>query len=654
MGIFKSIKISMQTALIGLIALVGFVIVGGIYVINSSIQHDLQETQLHETKGVSYVNAIKIGFLQERRNEKDFLLRKLMKYADRHQKVADEVLPNFDLLKTIHQEPDEQKLITEMHEGFVAYVDAFHHLVKTWQTIGLTPKDGLRGKLRKAVATVEGELKKFDQPRLTVIMLMMRRHEKDFFMRLDPKYIKRQDQRMAEFDTLLATSDIPDAEKSNIKNLLDVYLTSFKEVADLMLQEGADRKKMSKLYAEVEPKLDFLDEKGTADAEAATVELEHNIEMTFAEIMASMVGIAILVLALGTLIGRGISSPIGGMTESMSRLADGHLDTEVPSQDYGNELGRMASAVQVFKEHAIEVKQLEAEQKANEERQAQEKRDMMLKMADEFEGSVGGVVNSVSSSATEMQSSATTLSATAEQTSKQSTTVAAASEEASSNVQTVASAAEELSSSIAEISRQVAQSTQISSTAVAEVEGANTQVQGLADAARKIGEVVALITDIADQTNLLALNATIEAARAGEAGKGFAVVASEVKNLANQTAKATEEISSQIGGIQHATDDAVQAIGSIGGIINQMNEIASTIAAAVEEQGAATQEIARNVEQASAGTGEVSSNIAGVTQAAAETGEAANQMLGAANELSRQSEVLRGEVDKFLANIRNG
>ena len=211
-----------------------------------------------------------------------------------------------------------------------------------------------------------------------------------------------------------------------------------------------------------------------------------------------------------------------------------------------------------------------------------------------------------------------------------------------------------MSSSISEISRQVAQSTQIASTAVTEVDGANEKVQGLADAANKIGEVVALITDIADQTNLLALNATIEAARAGEAGKGFAVVASEVKNLANQTAKATEEISSQIGGIQAATDDAVTAIGSIGGTIAQMNEIASTIAAAVEEQGAATQEIARNVEQAAGGTNEVSSNIATVNSAADETGNSAQHMLEAAGDLSEQAKILRAEVDAFLTNIRSG
>ncbi|MCW8915070.1 MAG: methyl-accepting chemotaxis protein [Magnetovibrio sp.] len=354
------------------------------------------------------------------------------------------------------------------------------------------------------------------------------------------------------------------------------------------------------------------------------------------------------------LIIRSIVGPVNGMTVAMGALADGNLHTDIPALDKNDEIGEMAQAVQVFKDNAIRTQEMEAEAKAQKQKTEEEKIRLMMTMADDFENSVGGVVNSVSSASTEMQSSASTLSATAEQTSQQAATVAAASEEASANVQTVASASEELSSSISEISRQVVQSTQIADSAVAEIDGANEKVQGLADAANKIGEVVALITDIADQTNLLALNATIEAARAGEAGKGFAVVASEVKNLANATAKATEEISTQIGDIQGATKDAVEAIGSIGSTINQISEIAGTIAAAVEEQGAATQEIARNVEQAAAGTGEVSSNITGVNQAATETGQSAEQMLGAATELSQQSELLRGEVDKFLANIRNG
>ncbi len=371
--------------------------------------------------------------------------------------------------------------------------------------------------------------------------------------------------------------------------------------------------------------------------------------MKFAGIFVALV---LFVLILSISIGRGISHSICSMTQVMWGLSHGALDIDVPSQERKDEIGRMAEAVQVFKDNALEVQRLEEEKIANEKRTAEEKHAMMMQMADDFESNIGTVVDFVSSAATEMYSSTETMSQTAKQSMDQSTAASSAAEEASTNVQTVASAAEELSSSISEISRQVAQSTQIAGEAVNEVEGANTKVQGLATAAHKIGEVVALITDIADQTNLLALNATIEAARAGEAGKGFAVVASEVKNLANQTAKATEEISAQIGGIQSATQDAVHAIGSIGGIISKMNEIASTIAAAVEQQGAATSEIARNVEQAANGTKAVSSNTTNVSQSATETGSAASQVMAAASELSKQSETLRTTVDSFLTEVR--
>jgi methyl-accepting chemotaxis protein len=275
-----------------------------------------------------------------------------------------------------------------------------------------------------------------------------------------------------------------------------------------------------------------------------------------------------------------------------------------------------------------------------------------VEMADNFESNVKTVVESVASASTEMEMSARTLSDTAEQTSGQSTAVAAASEEASTNVQTVAAAAEQLAQSVEEVGRQVQQSSNIARNAVDQAQKTNEEVEGLASAAEKIGEVVGLINDIASQTNLLALNATIEAARAGEAGKGFAVVATEVKSLADQTATATDEISSQIGAIQSATEHAVEAIKGISGTINELSEISAAIASAVEEQSAATREIAQSVEQAAAGTADVSQNITGVTSGAQQTGDAASQVLEAASELSKQAETLRGQVDGFLLEVR--
>jgi methyl-accepting chemotaxis protein len=369
--------------------------------------------------------------------------------------------------------------------------------------------------------------------------------------------------------------------------------------------------------------------------------------------VAVTAGIVFVIVLIGVLavLGRTITAPITRLTAVMEILAGGNLEVDVET-DRRNELGKMAAAVQIFKDNAGEKMRLEQEQEAAKQSAEDEKRQTMLEMADRFERQVKQVVDGVSSSATEMQATAQQMSSTAEETSRQSANVATASDQATANVQTVASTAEELSASISEIGRQVMQSAKIAQNAVEEAEATNETVRGLAEAAAKIGEVVDLINDIAGQTNLLALNATIEAARAGEAGKGFAVVAQEVKNLANQTAKATEEISSQIGAVQEETNDAVTAIEKIRGIIGEVNDIATTISSAVEEQGVSTQEIARNVQQAAKGTQDVNSNIEAVSRAAGETGSAANQVLNASQDMARQAEGLRGEVDLFLAEVR--
>jgi methyl-accepting chemotaxis protein len=366
----------------------------------------------------------------------------------------------------------------------------------------------------------------------------------------------------------------------------------------------------------------------------------------------AVLGIAIIAGSIAAMIGRSISKPLDQLGARMQALAEGKLEGDIPGIGRGDEIGAMAATVQIFKDNAVRIRGLEQAEAENQKRVAAERRAAMESLANDFERSVSGIVRSVSTAATGMQGTAQSMTATASDASARAATVSAASESASNNVGTVASAAEELSSSVAEISRQVSRSSEIANQAVQDAQRTNGIVQALSTGAEKIGEVVKLIHSIAAQTNLLALNATIEAARAGESGRGFAVVASEVKALANQTAKATEEISAQVAAMQSSTSDAVASIGGIGETIAKMSEITTSIATAIDQQGNATREIARNIQQVAAGSSEINANIGSVTSAAAATGKAASDVLGNAKELDNQSGMLRNAVDQFLAKVR--
>ena len=364
-------------------------------------------------------------------------------------------------------------------------------------------------------------------------------------------------------------------------------------------------------------------------------------------------GLSLAALILGLfMLGRFILTPVNALGRVMQAMTRGDLHVDVPATHRKDEVGQMASSTLVFQKGLRENETLRRQQQEQARDAEARQKAMMQDLANQFEREVKAIIQSLAHSATEMRSFAEALNGAAEQAQHRAGAAAAASEQAAANVSTVASATEELSSSISEINHRVADSSRTSQTAVREAEQTNNTVEALSGAAQRIGEVVNLISAIAGQTNLLALNATIEAARAGEAGKGFAVVASEVKNLANQTAKATEEITTQIQAIQTSAQDSVKAIRGIGETIARIDTISSAIAAAVEQQGAATQEISRNVQEAAEGTREVTTSIGDVNTAASETGHVAQKVLEAAAALSQQAESLEGGVGAFIARIR--
>jgi methyl-accepting chemotaxis protein/CHASE3 domain sensor protein len=430
------------------------------------------------------------------------------------------------------------------------------------------------------------------------------------------------------------------------KQALSKLVENAKSIAELTAEMADSAAAIAKGASAMKANLVSDQQRLEAESDAAIAQTERLIVMLAA-------GGFLLGAVLAILLGKGISRPMTAMCKAMRELAGGNFDVVLPGLGRKDEVGEMAAAVEEFKLQAVAKAERDAAaQEAQNKASSTARRTELIRFADEFETAVGAIVSNVSASAVQLESAAGTLTRTAETTQNLSSKVAGTSDEASSNMQSVASATEELSASVDEIGKRVRESSRIAEAAVVQAQQTDGRIGKLSRAAQEIGDVVKLITAIAEQTNLLALNATIEAARAGDAGRGFAVVASEVKSLASQTAKATDEISSHILGMQGATQESVAAIKEIGGTISQISDIAASISTAVEQQSSATQEIARSVQNVAKGTDEAAADIMEVNRGATETGSASADVLNSAQTLSSESTRLRAELDRFMANIR--
>ncbi|WP_439817228.1 methyl-accepting chemotaxis protein [Zavarzinia sp. CC-PAN008] len=674
-------RIATKVILIAAVALIGFAAIVATEMVTGTMRADGEAEQAAATAEFIAVQQIANDFLNARRREKDFLLRKDEAFVARHGETSAAIRQRIDALAA-QRGANQETALRQLKAIYDDYDARFRSVAADTVAMGLKPDQGLLGRLRQAVRAAEQIVEPLDQPRLMVSMLLMRRHEKDFLARGTQDYVDRLTAEHGRFLELLGAAGLAPDIQAQVVALVDGYKAAFLDMARLHLAIDGKIAGMSEAYATAEPVLAAI----AADAEAARARAQSALAALDAQVqrlLYAVIGVTVLVmLVLAWAIGRAISVPVRALSGAMARLADG--DTSVQVAVIGrDEVSDMARAFAVFRQAAIDNARLAAaaeraraaEEEARAQREAAERQERAAEQAraaedlrrsevaaargrdlaaavQRFETEIGEVVASVGAAAVQLQANARALSTSAEQTTDQATRVAGAANEASTNVQTVASATEELAASSKEIGRQVDQSATLSHRAVDEADQTSGAMRTLEEAAGRIGDVVKLIQGIAGQTNLLALNATIEAARAGEAGKGFAVVASEVKALATQTGKATEEISGQIEGIQSSTRAAVEAIERIGASIREMSEVAGGIAGAVEEQIAATSEIARNVEHAAQGTEDVTVGITAVREAAGVTGDASNSVLSTANDLSAQATRMRSGVDRFLAAVR--
>jgi methyl-accepting chemotaxis protein len=598
------------------------------------------------------VMKMEIQFLNIRRAEKDFLLRKDEKYIQRHKEAVEKLT---QLTKDLSVFEEKFPAIVDEKEKFLTafddYVQAFNTVHETQVKIGLDEKSGLVGTLRKAVQGVEEIVKTQNQMALENLMLTMRRHEKDFLMRKDPKYLEDMKKRHEKFLAVLNASLIDGATKKTITDLMATYQADFSAAVSGILGMEESLSKLSDAYAAAEPFMEHLitiAEEAQTEAKSHYTATSQSITYTVAVFVLFVAGI---IVAMAILLSAAITRAISTLGSSMTTLSTGQTEVDIPFLETRGSFSSMAKALGIFRENLIRNKTMEEEQRKETEIRLARAQKVNALAAD-FEKNISIVIGELSQATVALAITAENLNENANNTNQKTIIVSSASEETSANVQSVASAVEELSATISEIAQQVTNASSVASQAVDQAEKANVLIVGLKSASDEIYNVIEVINDIAEKTNLLSLNATIEAARAGEYGKGFAVVANEVKALATQTGKETQNISQKIGVVQSTIGGVIASVQEINKTIQTISHISASIASAIEEQGSATREIARNVQEASAATNEVSASIGDVNEMAKKTQEAASIVSEASGSMSTENERLKGTVDTFLMQVK--